>query len=73
MAQFDQTLERLRSRPPWVKYRNQRIIVDDRTVLDQALAVAGQHTSSANTRRRFWELFTGGDALFAPEPLVIEE
>src|SRR5699024_3634847 len=40
-------------------------------MLDQALAVAGQHSPSADTRRRFWELFTGGDALFAPEPLAI--
>lgn len=62
----------LARRPPWVDYRNRRLIADDLDLLDRAMATAAPGAVSLEALRRFWELFTGRDALFAPAPLAVD-
>lgn len=66
-------LEHLQAHPPWPNYRHRRILADDLHLLDLALVTADpdQRQSTLAVQRRYWELFTGGDALFAPHPLTI--
>lgn len=73
LAQLDELLEQLQAHPPWPHYRHRRILADDLLLLDRALAMADsdQRRPELAIQRRFWELFTGGDALFAPHPLAI--
>lgn len=73
LAQLDKFLEHLQEHPPWPNYRHRRILADDLLLLDRALVMADPHQRqpALTVRRRFWELFTGGDANFAPHPLAI--
>lgn len=73
LVRLDEVLEQLRAKPPWVNYRHRRILADDLPLLAQALTLAHPRQESAGVpvQRRFWELFTGGDALYAPGPLTI--
>lgn len=65
--------EHLQAHPPWPHYRHRRVLADDLLLLERALVTAGsdQRQPTLAVLRRFWELFTGGDALFAPNPLAI--
>lgn len=73
LAQLDEVLDQLRAHPPWVNYRHRRILADDLPLLAQALTLAHprQEPPGMPVQRRFWELFTEGDALYAPDPLTI--
>ncbi|PZP15680.1 MAG: hypothetical protein DI611_08285 [Brachybacterium faecium] len=73
LTHLDELHEQLQAHPPWPHYRHRRILADDLLLLDQALAMADsdQRRPGLSVQRRFWELFTGGDALFAPHPLAI--
>ncbi|WNB85785.1 TniQ family protein [Cellulomonas sp. ATA003] len=71
LTKLDHVLEHLRANPPWIDYRNRRVLADDLDLLDQALTTAHPGPTRIDARRRFWELFTGGDATYAPEPLNI--
>lgn len=74
LARLDEVLEQLRAKPPWVNYRHRRILADDLPLLAQALTLAHtrQEPPGVPVQRRFWELFTEGDALYAPGPLTID-
>lgn len=74
LTQLEGLLERLQSQPPWTNYRHRRLLADDHSVLEQALALADpdQRPPALAIQRRFWELLTSGDALFAPQPVGIE-
>lgn len=65
--------EHLQAHPPWPHYRHRRVLADDLLLLERALVTADsdQRQPTLAVLRRFWELFTGGDALFAPNPLAI--
>lgn len=73
LAQLDELLEHLQAHPPWPNYRHRRILADDPLLLERALVTADpdQRLPALAVQRRFWELFTGGDALFAPNTLAI--
>ncbi|WP_299305916.1 TniQ family protein [uncultured Brachybacterium sp.] len=73
LAQLDELLEHLQAHPPWPNYRHRRILADDLLLLERVLVTADpdQRLPALAVQRRFWELFTGGDALFAPNPLAI--
>lgn len=73
LAQLEELLERLQAHPPWPHYRHRRILADDLPLLQQALTSADPHQRrpALAVQRRFWELFTGGDALFAPHHLAV--
>ncbi|GAP80361.1 hypothetical protein Y09_3219 [Brachybacterium sp. SW0106-09] len=73
LTHLDELLEHLKAHPPWPNYRHRRILADDLLLLDRALAMADsdQRRPELAVQRRFWELFTGGDALFAPHVLAI--
>ena len=72
LGQLEELLERLHAHPPWPDYRHRRLLADDLSLLEHALATADpdRREPSLAMLRRFWELFTGGDALFAPHPLT---
>lgn len=73
LTHLDELLERLQAHSPWPHYRHRRILADDLHLLDRALITADpeQRQPTLRVQRRFWELFTGGDALFAPHRLAI--
>lgn len=73
LTHLNELHERLQAHPPWPHYRHRRILADDLLLLDRALAMADseQRRPELAIQRRFWELFTGGDVLFAPHPLAI--
>ena len=73
LTHLDELRKHLQAQSPWPNYRHRRVLVDDLLLLDQALVTADpdQRPPALAVRRRFWELFTGGDALFARYPLAI--
>lgn len=73
LTQLEQIRENLQAHTPWPDYRHRRILADDLQLLERALSAADpdQRHPSPAVQRRFWELFTGGDALFAPHPLTV--
>lgn len=73
LGQLDELLDELQAHPPWAHYRHRRILADDLPLLQQALTTADPHQRrpALAVQRRFWELFTGGDALFAPHHLAV--
>lgn len=75
LTQLEELLERLQAQPPWTHYRHRRLLADDLSLLEQALVLAdhGQRRPTLAVQRRFWELFTGGDTLFAPQFLAVEK
>lgn len=73
LSQLEQLLDELQAHPPWAHYRHRRILADDLRLLSQALTSAHprHETPILAVQRRFWELFTGGEAYFAPRPLAV--
>jgi len=69
--------EQLRRNPPPIDYQQRRIIADDPRRLIRALNRAGANSRVLGSKgfhdvvRRYWELFTGGDVLYAAPPCGI--
>lgn len=75
LIEIDEFVERLRLAPPPINYRMRRVVGDDTDLMDRALQQASHPQGSKPTpasRRRFWELFTGGDIAFAPTAIALD-
>lgn len=70
---LDVLASRLQAEPAPVDYAARRHAAHDVEALSRALGVAAQihatDTPAVVLVRHFWELFTGGDVAYAPEPL----
>lgn len=73
MSHLEKLFEDLQAHPPWPHYRHRRILADNFPLLQQALTAADpqDRRPSLALQRRFWELFTGGDAVFGPRPFTV--
>mgnify|MGYP001042371360 CR=1 FL=1 len=75
IAEVDALVQRLQQTPPPINYRLRRVVGDDTALMDLALQRASHQQGKAPTpaaRRRFWELFTGGDIAFASTAIALD-
>ena len=75
LTTLDTLASRLQAEPAPIDYAARRSAGHDVDLLRRALHIAaGTHPTQTDTHvlvRHFWELFTGGDIAYAPEPLRI--
>ena len=75
LTTLDTLASRLQAEPAPIDYAARRTAGRDVAALGRALAVAARthptDTSGGVVLRHFWELFTGGDVAYAPDPLRI--
>lgn len=73
LTELETLHRRLEQSPPPINYRDRRLLGEDTHLLAAALNHAANQltldTPDAAVRARFWELFTGGDITYAPDPL----
>ncbi len=74
LEQLDHLHRLLEESPPPINYRDRRILGNDVQLLIAALQDSAERNNlqqpGLRALRRFWELFTGGDIAYAPEPLA---
>lgn len=75
LATLDTLASRLQAEPAPIDYAARRYAGRDVAAMRRVLEVAGRthptDTDASVVVRHFWELFTGGDIAYAPEPLRI--